>query len=562
MLPVAKSIGLSLLIISIGCVSCKNKHRAPEKEIVKQPEEMDDQIADNIKTVLLFAKDNDGKINDSIRLSVLGVVDSYYAQNDYHNIWSIKEKWMPVADSMVHFIETSKYYGLYPVDYHLKDIRALRQKLIDDSLAKTDAITWTKADLMLTDAFMRMAKDLKQGRLLPDSISIISKQHYADSFFVPNLNEAVRNGSVAPVFNTIEPSNDRYVSLRGLLKNFVDSMDNTVYRYIDYPQKDSFSMVNDIQKRLLESGAAKQDILLPDSVLLSSEIKKYQSMHRMPKDGKISPRLIRALNNTDVEKFKRIAITLDRYKLLPATFPEKYIWVNLPGFYLKLWDHDTVVLESKVIVGKPETRTPVLSSQITDMVTYPQWTIPESIIKKDILPAMKKDAGYLAKKGFNLVDSKGDVVDPYTVNWSKYSKAIPWKVMQGSGDDNALGVFKFNFNNPYSVYLHDTNQRYLFSNSLRALSHGCVRVQNWQELAFYIARNDSLNQTGETRLSYNVDSIKTWLANRDRKRIIVKNKLPLFIEYITCEVKKNKLVFYDDIYNDDRMLSQKYFANK
>jgi len=247
---------------------------------------------------------------------------------------------------------------------------------------------------------------------------------------------------------------------------------------------------------------------------------------------------------------------------LPPSLPEKYIWVNLPGFYLKLWDHDTLVLESKVIVGKPATRTPVLFSQITDMVTYPQWTIPESIIKKDILPAMKKDPGYLARKGYNLVDSKGEVVDPYTVKWAKYSKGIPWKVMQGSGDDNALGIFKFNFNNPFSVYLHDTNQRYLFKNSARALSHGCVRVQNWEELAFYIARNDSLNQTGARKLAYNVDSIKTWLANKDRKRIIVKNRLPLFIGYYTCEVKNNKIVFYDDIYNDDRMLAEKYFANK
>jgi murein L,D-transpeptidase YcbB/YkuD len=563
MLRKANLIGPFLLIIAMCClVCCKDRYVAPEKEIVKKPEEMDDQIADNIKALLQFAKDNNGKINDSIKLSLLGIVGSYYDQNDYHNIWSRKERWMPLADSLFSFIETSKYYGLYPGDYHFKDLTALRKKLIDDSLAKTDAIIWTKADLMLSDAFMKIAKHIKEGRLLPDSLSIISKQKYVDSFFIESLNQVNKNQSVTALFNAIEPSNDNYDSLRSMLKNFVDSMDNTVYLYIDYPQKDSLRLVEDLQKRLEQAGAAKLDSLFPDSVLLSAEIKKYQLSRRIAKDGKISPKLIKNLNNTDVEKFKRIAVTLDRYKLLPDKLPEKYIWVNLPGFYLKLWDHDTLVLESKVIVGKPETRTPVLSSQITDMVTYPQWTIPESIIKKDILPAMKKDAGYLASKGFNLVDSKGEIVNPYTVKWSKYSKGIPWKVMQGSGDDNALGIFKFNFNNPFSVYLHDTNQRYLFKNSSRALSHGCVRVQKWQELAFYIARNDSLSQTGENKLSYNVDSIKTWLANKDRKRIIVKNKLPLFIEYFACEVKNNKLVFYDDIYNDDRMLAEKYFENK
>jgi len=563
MLRTGNLIGLFLMIIISCClVCCKTKHVTPEKEIVKKPEEMDDQISDNIKELLQFVKDNEGKINNSIKLSLPSIVDSYYDQNDYHNIWSRKERWLSPADSLYDFIETSKYYGLYPADYHFKELTGLRQKLIDDSLAKTDAIIWTKADLLLTDAFMKIAKDIKEGRLLPDSVSIISKQKYIDSFFVKNLKQVNENNSITDLFNTIEPANDNYQSLRSMLRGFVDSMDNTVYVYIDYPQKDSLKLVKSLQKRLMQSGATKLNIPIPDSVLLSTEIKKYQSSHGISKDGKISAKLIKTLNNNDVEKFRRIAITLDRYKLLPAKLPEKYIWVNLPGFYLKLWDHDTLVLESKVIVGKPETRTPVLSSHITDMVTYPQWTIPASIIKKDILPAMKKDAGYLARKGFNLVDTKGEIVNPYTVNWSKYSKGIPWKVMQGSGDDNALGVFKFNFSNPYSVYLHDTNQRYLFKNSSRALSHGCVRVENWQELAFYIARNDSLNQTGENQLSYNVDSIKTWLANKDRKRIMVKNKLPLFIEYFTCEVKKNKIVFYDDIYNDDRRLAEKYFANK
>ncbi|MEO8766571.1 MAG: L,D-transpeptidase family protein [Ginsengibacter sp.] len=556
-------IGWLFLITAVSFViSCKGRHVAPEKEIVKKPEDMDDQVAGNIKAVIQFAKDNNGKINDSVKLSLLEIVAAYYDQNENHNIWSRKEKWVTLADSMFSFIETSKYYGLYPADYHLKDLAALRQKLVSDSLAKTDAIIWTRADLMLTDAFMKIAKDIKEGRLLPDSTSIISKQKYIDSFFVEGLNQVSKNHSIAGFINTIEPSNDKYLSLRGVLKNFVDSMDNTSYQYVDYPQKDSLLLVKNIQKRLEQSGAAKIISGVPDSLLLNTEIKKYQAVHGINKDGKISSKFIRNLNNTDLQKFKRIAITLDRYKLLPPALPERYIWVNLPGFYLKLWDHDTLVLESKVIVGKPTTRTPVLASQITDMVTYPQWTIPESIIRKDILPAMKKDPGYLTKKGYNLVDGKGEVVDPYTVKWTKYSKGIPWKVMQGSGDDNALGIFKFNFNNPFSVYLHDTNQRYLFKNSVRALSHGCVRVQNWEELAFYIARNDSLNQTGTKKLAYNVDSIKTWLANKDRKRIIVKNRLPLFIEYYTCEVKKDKVVFYDDIYDDDKMLADKYFKNK
>ncbi|WP_462220801.1 L,D-transpeptidase family protein [Ferruginibacter sp.] len=268
------------------------------------------------------------------------------------------------------------------------------------------------------------------------------------------------------------------------------------------------------------------------------------------------------MNVTDAERFKRIAITLDRYKQLPAKMPEKYIWVNLPGYYLWVVQKDTIVLESKVICGKPDTRTPLLNSAITDMVTYPTWTVPNSIITKQYLPKLKNNPGYLARLGLKLVDSKGETVDAYGVNWSKYTKGIPYKVMQNSGDNNALGIFKFNFNNPYAVYLHDTNQRYLFKNSSRALSHGCVRVQEWEKLAFFIARNDSINISSSDTLKYNTDSIKNWIANKEKHRIDVRNKIPIFIRYFSCEGKDGKIKFYDDIYGEDKVLREKYFANK
>ena len=121
---------------------------------------------------------------------------------------------------------------------------------------------------------------------------------------------------------------------------------------------------------------------------------------------------------------------------------------------------------------------------------------------------------------------------------------------------------KFNFNNSYAVYLHDTNQRYLFKNTARALSHGCVRVQEWDKLAYYIARNDSMILKAGDKLRYNTDSIQTWLANKEYKRIGVKNRVSLFIRYFTVEAKNGKIKFYDDIYGEDKAIREKYFADK
>ena len=240
--------------------------------------------------------------------------------------------------------------------------------------------------------------------------------------------------------------------------------------------------------------------------------------------------------------------------------PAKYIWVNVSSNYLQLIDSGKIKLTSKVICGKTKTQTPLLTSNITQLITYPQWVPPASIITKEILPGVKRDPGYLARKGFSLVDSKGNEVDPYSVNWAKYNKSMPYKVVQGSGDANALGIMKFVFNNKYSVYLHDTNQRYLFANSMRSLSHGCVRVQQWQDLAEYILRNDSINASGNNYTK--IDSMQSWLQRKEKRSIAVQNPIPVFIRYFTCEAQNGRIVFYDDVYNEDKYLREKYFASK
>jgi murein L,D-transpeptidase YcbB/YkuD len=134
--------------------------------------------------------------------------------------------------------------------------------------------------------------------------------------------------------------------------------------------------------------------------------------------------------------------------------------------------------------------------------------------------------------------------------------------MQGSGDNISLGVIKFNFANHYLVYLHETNHRYLFKNASRALSHGCVRVQEWEKLAYYIANNDSMLSTKKDALKYTADSIKNWIAKKERHQVDVKNHIPLYIRYFSCEGKNGEIKFYEDIYSEDKLLMEKYFAHR
>ena len=157
---------------------------------------------------------------------------------------------------------------------------------------------------------------------------------------------------------------------------------------------------------------------------------------------------------------------------------------------------------------------------------------------------------------------KNEEVDPDSVDWTKYKKGIPYKVIQGSGDDNALGVLKFNFYNKYSVYLHDTNQRSFFGSDSRALSHGCVRVQEWEKMAFYIMNNEN-NAAGNNKAKpVPVDSLSHWLEIKEKHSIPIRSKVPVFIRYFTCEANNGQISFFEDIYGEDKKMSDLLFANK
>ncbi len=558
---------LAVLVILVFFFSCNNADSSKDKQIVSNRGQMDKRAAENIKAAMNFAVNNNGKIDDSIRLSFAGIVNEFYSSTGYAPIWSKEEKWQPLADSLYRFIANAELEGLFPNDYHFRNLYSLKNKLDGDSLKRMDAALWTRADLMMTDGFMHIIKDLKLGRLKPDSLSLNKDSVLANNFFVAKLKELTDKKAFNSLLTDLQPKYKGYWELKKGIKSFIDSMDRKTYTYVTYPYKkgdakDSAFFIKTLQKRLSESGVMDISGHLPDSGQLKAAIIKIQKQKGITTDGKISSALVRSLNISDAERFKRIAITLDRYKLMPEKMPLKYIWVNLPGFYLKVIDHDTVAVDSKIICGKPDTRTPLLTSEISDMVTYPTWTVPNSIIAKSYLPRLKHNPNYLSRLGLKLINGKGETINAGEVNWSKYSRGIPFKVMQASGDNNALGVIKFNFDNPYFVYLHDTNQRYLFKNASRALSHGCVRVQEWQKLAFYIARNDSINSTRKDSLRYTADSIRNWIAHKQRHRIDVKNQVPLFIRYFSCEGKDGKILFYDDIYGEDKILREKYFANK
>jgi murein L,D-transpeptidase YcbB/YkuD len=545
-----------IFLTAISFVQCKSKgEKAPEKDIVINPAKLAENTAEDIHHTLDFLKTNQGRLNDSVKIRFTTLMDSLYDASQYQPIWFRDERTIPEGHSLINLIQNCRLWGLFPNDYHYNMLSFIDRAFALDTNAARNAALWARKDLLMTDAFFQLVKDLKQGRIPYDSVTLRADTVLPDSFYTTALNRALQTGNVSQVLHNLEPRSKGYDSLKDYIGAFLDSASFSPYTYLPYPYADSVGFFHLLQKRLVETGNLSDTVPPMNYPKFRSAIIRFQKKYEFKVTGQTSNSLVDKLNNTDIEKFKRIAVTLDRYKQLPDTFPETYVWVNLPSYTLRLMDHDSVVFSSKVIVGGPLTRSPVLTSEISNFITMPQWTVPYSIIFKEMLPKIRKDTNFLAKENLMVIDDNDSVINPRTINWYKLNKThFPYQLKQRQGDDNSLGVIKFNFRNKYSVYMHDTNVRWMFSKSYRAISHGCVRVKEWVKLANYLVRNDSLH--------YPPDTLKAYIARGEKHVVSGFHKLPLYIRYFTCEGKGGKIVFYEDIYDEDRNLIQKYFMNK
>jgi murein L,D-transpeptidase YcbB/YkuD len=545
------------MLLLLTLMACHRSHKET-REVAKTPAQVQALVGDDLKSMLEYASDNKDKLNDSIVLAYRKLEDTVYDNNGYTPLWSNKEHWLPAGDSLLVFIRNSKTYGLFPSDYHYTALSFIQRVIDEDTMARKNPTLWTRADLMLTDAFFSLVKDLKQGRLDYDSVTLRKDSVLPDSLLFQALAAARQSGHPAAVLDSLEPRHPGYDSLKAGLQDFLATAHFRYLTWLVYPydKKDSAVFAVALANRLREVGYLDSVVGQPDTAALAGAIRNYQATNKLKVTGRVNGDMVTMMNNnSDWEKFKRIAINLDRYKLLPDTMPKTFVWVDLPAFTLQVVDSDTVVMESKVIVGAPKTRTPLLTSEISNFVTYPQWTVPVSIIMKEMLPAIKRNIDYLRKQNLMVVDDRDSVRDPSTINWRRMNKNnFPYQIKQRQGDDNSLGVMKFNFKNKYDVYLHDTNGRWMFDKTFRALSHGCVRVKEWRKLSDFLTRKDTMR--------YHPDTLRAWIRRQEKHTVYGFAHVPIFIRYFTCEGIKGKVVFHDDIYGEDKELRNRYFANK
>ena len=302
-----------------------------------------------------------------------------------------------------------------------------------------------------------------------------------------------------------------------------------------------------LRKRLILTGDLAADKATgPFDEVLAEGVMRFQARHGLAATGIVTPRTLASLNVPVQKRIKQLEASLERLENTSFSFGQRYVVVNLPAAFAEAVENDKVVRRYRVIVGKTEKPSPTLTAEITSVNLNPTWTVPSSISKTEISAHMRKDPTYLSRMHMEVLDGHDAPIDPNSIDWSG-THTPNFTVRQQSGTWNALGAVKIDMPNPYSVYMHDTNQRNLFSDDYRFDSHGCSRVDNVRDLATWLLEKELPK--------WNRVAIDAAIATGQREDIALPKKVPVAWIYLTAWMTRDQTIqFRNDIYDQDQQL--------
>ena len=276
--------------------------------------------------------------------------------------------------------------------------------------------------------------------------------------------------------------------------------------------------------------------------MLTEAVKRFQARHGLPETGVVGPQTVEALNAPVKDRIRQLAASLDRLQEMGFTFGQRYVVVNIPAAVAEAVENGRVARRYVTVVGKTDRPSPTLTTQINAVNLNPTWTVPLSIVKKDIVPKMRKDPNYAARMNMKLLDAQGNEIDARSIDWN--SERTPnFTIRQDSGDSNALGNVRIDMPNPYSVYMHDTNHRNLFSADYRFQSSGCTRVQDVRDLAAWILKDNA---------GWSRKEIDAEIATQKRTTVRLAHGIPVAWIYLTGWASPDGTInFRNDVYGLD-----------
>ena len=465
----------------------------------------------------------------------------FYLSSANKTIWGNLEKRTYVLTQL----KKSEELGLNPNDYRVK-----KMDIYEKQINKLDNKQLAEYDLLLTHNFEKYVTHLYEGKLNPKYLyrdwALADKDLDINTALVKSFN----HNTLDSLVENIQPKTRTYKQLLKaleLINSFPDDNIKAIESAEKIVLKDTSAALINIKRKLLywNDMSGKDSLTAIYDNKTFEAVKKFQSRHGLVPDGVIGASTIHALNFSKEKRKHQIIANLERWRWYPNELAENYFIVNIPDYNLQVVENQDTTAFRKVVVGTSKRKTPVLTSTLKSIVFNPTWTVPPTILKEDVVPAMKRNRNYLKNKNITIYDAAGHVVDP--MNWNE-NRPRSYRYIQSPGYNNSLGLIKIMFPNNYSVYLHDTNHRNYFERSNRSLSSGCVRVENPLELAQHIL-DDSEN--------WSKDKIDTIIARKKTTSIRITKKYKLYQWYWTAWSEDDNLIFRYDVYNLDEDLYSK-----
>jgi len=435
------------------------------------------------------------------------------------------------------------------------------------------AAAYARLDLVLTSSMVRLVRFIVQGDVdwnlvqkkmhaLKKSDDIKAKWEMSPKTF-PNqkvLISAIMSGDIYPYLKSLIPMERRYTQLITLLRDY-----RKMNRFpkISYSNKvlkvgDSSSRIVEVKKRLQISGdyPKKADIGRKFNTQLTHAIKTYQARYLLKVTGTLDKTTTYYLNQPVSNNIQAIITNLDKTKLYPKQFEKEHVEVNIPDFNLRYYKNERMIKKMGLVVGRIDRPTPLFSNSIKYLVLNPTWTIPDNLIKRDLIHVLRANPMYLEEnnihvfKGKKEIEIRQEMLDPY----EKSKKRVPYRFVQFPGENNALGRIKFMFPNKYAVYLHDTDNKSLLSRRYKIYSSGCMRVERPFELADILLEH--------ARGSYGPSKIEAILETNKPTTIRLKKSIPVHMIYFTVYKEDGLAYFKHDIYLYDKIIAESVEGNK
>jgi L,D-transpeptidase YcbB len=490
----------------------------------------------------------------------------FYISFNHTLPWLQDSEPTPQAIAIIRALQRAETKGLRPEDYDGPRWNQRIESLQRPTHAPEPDLV--RFDVALTVSAMRYISDLHIGRVNPRLFHFgldIDRRQFDLSEFLRL--ELVNAKDVDAVLGTVEPPFPAYHRTIDALNRYLELERQDDGKPLPVPEGivkpgDSYEGVEQLTKRLqLLGDLSPQNEASVSGVYRGSlidAVKHFQERHGLDSTGRIDAQTFKQLNTPLQRRVVQLQLTLDRWRWLPHQFERPPIVVNIPEFRLYAANEEYgAAFSMKVVVGKAYLhKTPVFADQIKSVIFRPYWNVPFSILRAEILPDIQKDPSFLAKHDYEIVDRSGNVVGEGAVSdeMKGLLRSGKLSVRQRPGPDNSLGLLKFEFPNPYDVYMHSTPATQLFSRSRRDFSHGCIRVEDPVALAAWLLRDQPEWTPEDIQIAINGD---------ETMRVNLKNPVPVLILYATAVVQENGEVhFYNDIYGYDadleRVLNEDY----